>query len=100
MFPAIVLVQAETDLDERPPLRPLGLADKMQMRFLRRAIGLMRVALDAGANDIFPRCRPTTVARDDVIEIQILADAGLAAVLAHILVAFEDVVPGKFYFLL
>ncbi len=47
VFPAIVLVQAETDLHEGTPLRPLRFSDKMQPRFLRRAIGLERIAIDA-----------------------------------------------------
>ena len=47
MLPAIVVVKAQVDLDKRPPLRPLGFADEPHARFLRRAIGLLRVAPNA-----------------------------------------------------
>ena len=54
MFPAIVLVQAEIDLHEGPPLGSLGFPNQVQPRFLRRAIGLKRITIDARANDVFP----------------------------------------------
>ena len=54
MLPTVVLVQAETDLDERTPLRPLGLADKVQAGFLRGSVGLQGIALNTGANNILP----------------------------------------------
>ena len=57
MLPAFVLVQAQVDLDEGTPLGPLGLADEVHAGFLRRVIGLARVAGDAGADDVFPSGR-------------------------------------------
>ena len=68
--------------------------------FLRRVIGLAGVAGDAGADDVFPGRRAAAVARDDVVEVQVLAVKSLAAVLAGVVVALENVVPGEFDFLL
>jgi len=72
----------------------------MQSSLLRRAIGLLRIALDAGAHNIFPRRWTAAVARDHVIQIQVPAIKDLAAILAGIVVALENVVTGKFHFLL
>ena len=100
MFPAIVAVQAEIHLHKRPPLGPFGLADEMQAGFERRVVGLLRVALDAGANDILPRRRAATVARNHVIQIQVLALKHQPAVLAGVFVALKNVVARELHFLL
>src|SRR5436190_6428 len=91
MFPAIVLVHAEVDLHEWPPLRPLRLPDQVDARFLRCAIRLARIALDTGADNVFPGGRATAVARNDVIQIQVFAIESMATVLTHVFVAFENV---------
>ena len=64
MFPAVVPLQREIDLHERTPFGALGFADEMHAGFLRRAIGLARVALDARAHDVFPGRRAAAVARE------------------------------------
>ena len=92
MFPTVVLVQTESDLHKRPPLWPPGFANEMQSGFLRRAIGFLRIAFNAGANDVFPSRRTAAVARNDVIQIQILSFKYEPAVLAGIFVALKDVV--------
>jgi len=96
MLPAIVLVQCKVDLDEWTPLRPLRLADEMHTGLLRCAVGFARIASNARANNIFPRGRTTPVARDDVIEVQFASIESFAAILAGVLVAFEDVMPCEF----
>jgi len=93
-------MEADVDLDKRAPLRPLRLADQMHARFNRRAIGLLRVTDDARADDVLPRCRTTAVARDDVIEVQVLAVKFAAAILAGVAVALENIVPRELDFLL
>jgi hypothetical protein len=70
------------------------------VRLVREAVALTRVARDAGADHVFPGRQATFVARQDVIEIQLLALESFSAVLAGIVVAFKDVVPGEFHFLL
>jgi len=100
MPPAVVLVQREVDLHERPPFRALGLAHKVQPGLEGRAVGLAGVARDARANDVFPARRAAAVARDDVVEVQVFPVKNLAAILAGVLVALEDVVPRELHFLL
>src|SRR5665213_3184552 len=94
MFPTVVM-HPEIDLDERAPLRPLGFAHQMNARFLRRAIGLLRVAADARAHDVFPSRRSAAIARDDMVEIQVLPLVHFSAVLTGIAVALENIMPGK-----
>ena len=100
MLPTVVVRQAEIDLDKRTPFGPLGLAHQVQGGLLRGAVGFLRVAADARTDNVLPRGRPPAVARDDVIQIQILALEDPAAVLAGVAVALENVVPGELDFLL
>ena len=99
MLPTVVLIQAEADLDERTPLGPLGLADEVQAGLQRRAVGLARVAFDAGAHDVLPRGRAATVARKHVIQIQIPPVKDAPAILAGVLVALKNVVARELDFL-
>ena len=100
MFPTVVLVEAEIDLNEWTPLGSLRLFYQMQASFLRSAVGLTRVTRDAGANDVFPRRRATAISWKNVIKIQILAIKQMTAVLAGVAVALEDVVACELHFLL
>src|SRR5437773_5566512 len=86
-------------MHERPPLRPLWLADETHVRFLWKPVAVARVTRDAGANHIFPRRHSATVPRHDVIEIQATALENLAAILAGIFVPLENIVTGKLHFL-
>lgn len=99
MLPAFVLVQSQIDLNERTPLGPLGLANEMHARLLRRVVGFAGVAGDAGADNVLPCGGTAAVAGNDVIEIQILAVESLAAVLAHVVIALENIMPGELDFL-
>ncbi len=91
MFPAIVLVQTEVDLDERTPLGPLGFADETKPRLLRCAIGLEGVAFDARAHDVLPSRRPAAVAREHVVQVEVFALKNVAAILAGVLVALKNI---------
>ena len=100
VFPAFMLLKAEVHLDERTPLRSFGLADEMHARFVRGAIGLSCITGDAGTNNVLPRRRASSIPRDDMIEIQILAVEAAPAVLARVAVAFENVMPRELDLLL
>ena len=100
MLPAIVLIQAELNLDERTPLRPLRLANQMHARFLWCPICFAGIALDTGANNIFPGRRPAPIPRDYVIQIQILAIEHATTILAGVLVPLENIVACKLDFFL
>jgi hypothetical protein len=70
------------------------------MRFARKSVALLCVAGDARAHHVFPSGRPPSVARHDMIEIQVAPFEKMAAVLAGIVISLEYVVSGEFYFLL
>ena len=72
----------------------------MKSGFLRRAIGLLGIALDTGAHNVLPCRRAAAVAGDDVIQVQIAPIKDFAAILAGVVVAFEDVVARELHFLL
>src|SRR5207249_9943805 len=94
-----MLWRRKRDMHERPPLRPLWLADETHVRFLWKPVAFARVTRDAAANHIFPRRHSAAVPRHDMIEIQITSLKNLAAILAGIFVALENIVTGKFHFL-
>jgi len=94
-----MLWRVERDVQKRPPFRALWFADQCHLRFLWQAIAFHRVTWNARTDDILPRRRSTTIPRDHVIEIQIVAIECLAAVLAGVLVPFEHVMPRKLHFL-
>ena len=97
--PAIVQLAVESDVDERPPLRTHGPLNEVHPDLMREPVALSRVTRDARADDVFPSRRAAFVARDDVIKIQVALVENVAAVLAHVLVALEDVVPRELHFL-
>ncbi len=98
--PALVLLRGERHMNERPPLRPLRFANESHVRFVRKTIPFARITRDAGANDVFPNRRSAAIARKDVIQIQFAAIENLSAILAGVLVAFENIVPRELHFLL
>jgi len=100
MLPTVVPVQAEVDLHKRTPFRALGLADEVHAGFLRLAVGFLRIAFDAGTNNVFPCRRPAAVARNDVVQVQILPVKHAPAILAGVLVPLKNVVARELYFLL
>src|ERR1043166_4210478 len=99
MFPAFIMLKTETHLHERTPLRTLRLADQMHRCFDRSPVGLARVALDARANNVFPRRRPAPIPRDHMVQIQILSIKYLPAILAGVSVPLENIVARELYFL-
>ena len=100
MLPEIVLRCGERNLDERPPFWPFGFADQAHVRFARKPVALACIAGDARANHVFPCCSPSPIAWYDVIQIEFASIENFTAVLAGVLVALEDIVARKLYFLL
>jgi hypothetical protein len=100
MLPTVVAVQAEVDLEKRTPFGALRSANEVESGFLRSAVRFAGVTHYARANDIFPSRRAAPVSRNNVIQIEIFTVENLTAILAFILVSFENVMPGKFHFLL
>lgn len=69
MFPAIVLVHPQIDLDKGPPFGSLRLSYEPQSCLQWGTIALPRVTGNAGADDILPRCRPALVPGYDMIKV-------------------------------
>src|SRR5204863_314055 len=63
-------------------------------------VALLRLAGDARADNVLPRRQAAFVAWQHVIEVEVALVETLSAILAGVLVAFEDVRPGEFHFLL
>ena len=100
MPPALMLLAVERNVDKRSPFRTLRFANERHVRLVREPIAFARIARDARANDVLPRREAAFVAWQNVIEIQLLALENFSAVPTGVVVAFEDVVPGKLHFLL
>ena len=94
-----MLRRRKGDVQERAPLRALWFANESHARFLGQPVAFARVTWNARANHVFPRRCPAAIARHHMIEIQIVAIEKMSAVLAGILIAFENVMPRKLYFL-
>jgi hypothetical protein len=63
--------------------------------FIGGSIRLAGIAGDAGTDNIFPGCGATPLAWNHMVQIQFLAFENHTAVLAFVLVPFENIVPGK-----
>ena len=99
MPPAFVLRRRKCDLHKRAPLRAFRFANQTHLCFPWQTVAFSRIARDTGANHVLPGGESAAVARHDVIEIQVVPLKNLAAVLAGVLVALENIVPRKFHFL-
>ena len=99
VFPEIVLWRRKRNLHKWPPFWTFGFADQTHVRLAREPVPLARIAGDARAHHVFPSRGPTLIARHDVIQIELASIEKLAAVLAGVFVALEDIVARKFYFL-
>ena len=100
MLPRVVACLAELEMEHGPPLRTLRLMEELHAGLAGRAVALATVAGDAGADDVFPRRFAAAIARDDVVEIEVLAVVLVATILAGVVVALEDVVTRELHFLL
>jgi hypothetical protein len=96
VLPTVVAVQGEIDLHKRAPFGALGLAYEMHAGFVGGPVGFVSVAANTRADDVFPSGGAAPVTRDNVVEIQIFPVEHVTAVLTGILIAFKDVMPGKF----
>src|SRR5262252_134790 len=85
-------------MQERTPLRTFRFANECHLGFLWKSIALTGVTRNTRADDILPGGGSAAVARDDVVEIQVVTIESDAAILAGILVALENIVAGELYF--
>src|SRR5262245_7935003 len=90
-LPRVVLGQRQLLIEDRAALRLFGLADQAHVGLPRRPAALAHVAGDAGAHDVLPCALTALAARDDMVQAQLRRRELLAAVLALVVVAREDV---------
>ena len=90
-FPRLVLGIVELYGQERAALWLDRMANQFHVRFLRRAATFADVAGDAGADDVFPTGIAAAAARHDVVEAEFAGGEQLAAILAMVGVAGEQV---------
>src|SRR5262249_23199520 len=72
-------------------------ADQAHVGLLGRPAALADVAGDAGTNDVVPGAHAALAARHDVVQAQLVGREALAAVLALVVVAGENVPPVELY---
>src|SRR5262249_38055864 len=90
----------ESNMQKGSPFRTPGLADETHICLVRQPIGLARITGNAGADHVFPGCKSPFIARQDVVQIQLLTIKYLAAVLTGIVIALKHVMPCELHFLL
>ena len=95
-----MLATREADVNKRAPFRSLRLANELEPGFVRKSVALLRIARNAGADDVLPGGLATTVSRKNMIKVQLLPLKKLTAILTSVPVPLEDIVPGELYFFL
>jgi hypothetical protein len=95
-----MVASREADINKRAPFRSSRLANELEPGFVRKPIALLRIAGNAGADDVFPGGLATTVSRKNMIKVQLLPLKNLTAILTSVPVPLEHVVPGELYFFL
>src|SRR5205807_5727707 len=89
--PRLVLAVGQLQVQQRAAPRLLRLADQGHAGLARGAAALADVAGHAGADDVLPGGLAALAARDHVVQAQLAGRELLAAVLALVVVAGEDV---------
>src|SRR5262249_52619540 len=90
-LPALIFVVRELDPQDGAGPRLDGLADQPHAGLARGAAPLPDVAADAGADDVVPGGLAAPAAGDDVVQAELAGGEPLAAILAAVAVAGEDV---------
>lgn len=93
MAPTLINSAREGDVHKGPPFGTLWLFEKLHSGLVREAVPFACVARDAGADDIFPSCLASAIARKDMIDIQARPIKEGSAVLAGVLVSLEHIQP-------
>jgi hypothetical protein len=96
LLPALVAVVGQMNVDDGVSLGPYGFCDQRHAGLIRRAAALAGVASRAGTNQIFPGRLAPGASRDDMVQRQFGRGIPLAAILAAVTVAGEDITTVKF----
>lgn len=99
VIPIRVVALPDERANKGSPAWALGLADQVHVSLMRESVGFARVTLNTRGHNIFPRSAATAIPWDNVIHIQMARLKVVAAVLAAVIVALEEIFPGKSNFL-
>ena len=97
--PAFLRLGVEGDMQEWLPAGALRFAAQAHACLLGQTVGLPRVALDAGADNVFPVGFPAAIPWNHVVKVQVLAVKNFVAVLAGVSVTLIDVVACELHLL-
>ena len=100
VFPALMMLEPQIYLNERPPFRAFWFANQVHASLIGSPVGFAGVTNDARTHDVFPSGRPTAVSGNYVVEVQILPVKKVATILTGVAIPLENVVSGKLHFLL
>ena len=89
-MPPVIVGLGELGLEERLPTRFSRLCHQSHPGFFRGTVSLDPVAIDAAANYVRPHGLSLSVPQHDVIDRQVFPILPLPAVLAHMMVAREN----------
>ena len=93
LFPGAVSLVSEVDSDYGVVFWSYRFFDQLHSGLLGRAPALLDVASGASTDNIRPRRFPAQTSRDDVVQRKLARGITLAAILAFVLIAGEDVPP-------
>ena len=93
MAPAVIDTTGEGDVYKRAPLRSFRLLEQIHSCLVREFVSLAGVAGNTGTDDIFPSSLTSTIAGQDMVDIEMAPVKMFAAVLAGILIPLKNIVP-------
>ena len=93
MTPTMIHTSGKGDIYKRSPFGALRFFEQIHSGLVREFVPLARVAWDAGADNIFPSGLSSSVAWQDMIDIEMIAIKNGGAVLAGILIPLKNIVP-------
>ena len=95
MLPDLVGDSVEVEVEVRSPERLLRPSDERHIGLLRSAVRFRGIALLAATDDVLPGGSSPEMARDDVVEVEVLFIHGLATILAGVFVPLVNVLAGE-----
>ncbi len=99
-LPRLVFFLRELEIQERAPSRFLRLADQCQVGLPWCSAALSDITVHTGTDDIIPGGTTSLAPGNDVVEAQFTGRKLLAAILALVVIAGEDIPPVEFHGLL
>ena len=97
VLPTLMRLGGEGDIYKGSPFRAFRFSSQTHIRLMRETIPFPRIAGNAGTNNIFPGGLPSTIAREDVIQVEHFAREHPVAILAGIFIPLENIVSGELH---